>query len=465
MKTKIDAYFAGKEEALAQAVSRLVAIPSVKGEAAPGAPFGPGPAAALEEAISLARQLGLSAQNLEGYVGVADLNQQEDALHILAHLDVVEPGPGWSITTPYAPVVVGDLLYGRGTSDDKGPLVAALFAMKAAQDLGVPLTKNVRLVLGTDEESGFHDLQWYYGRYPYAPYAFSPDAAFPLTNLEKGRLQSVMEKAWEEDSAPAQVLSLTGSLQVNVVPPSASALVRGVSLETAQGLCRAMEGELGVTFTAASAGENLSLHCAGLGTHASTPEEGQNALTALITLLCRLPLSDCEATRTLHGLSRLFPHGDHGGEALGIAQSDPLAGPLTITLTMMDWNLRGLSARFDARTPLCTTRENFIAVAKAALSALGISLEGDYVEPHHTPGDSPFVKTLLDCYTLFTGQPGQCLSTGGGTYVHDIPGGVAFGTTMPGFVSGIHGPDERVSLSDLLTSCKIFTQAILDLCQ
>ena len=138
-KERIDAYFADKEQLLVDAVCRLVRIDSVEGEPAPGAPFGPGPAAALDAALKLAAEWGLIVANHEGYVGTADLNEEEDALHILGHLDVVAPGEGWSVTEPYAPKLVDGMIYGRGTDDDKGPLVASLLAMKAVKDLGIPL--------------------------------------------------------------------------------------------------------------------------------------------------------------------------------------------------------------------------------------------------------------------------------------------------------------------------------------
>ena len=160
-KERIEAYFADKEPMLVEAVSRLVAIDSTEGEPAPGAPFGPGPAAALDEALKLAAEWGLAAENHEGYVGTADLNGEEDALHILGHLDVVSPGEGWTVTRPFTPKLVDGLLYGRGTDDDKGPVVASLLAMKAVKDLGVPLKKNCKVIMGTNEESGSGDIAWY----------------------------------------------------------------------------------------------------------------------------------------------------------------------------------------------------------------------------------------------------------------------------------------------------------------
>ena len=185
-KQQIEAYFADKEAMLVDAVTRLVSIDSVEGGSAPGAPFGPGPAAALDEALRLAGEWGLITHNHEGYVGTADLNDKPDALHILGHLDVVAPGEGWTVTQPYSPKLVDGMLFGRGVEDDKGPVIASLLAMKAVKDLGVPLKANCRMIMGTNEESGSGDIAWYFARNPYAPATFSPDAGFPVINTEKG---------------------------------------------------------------------------------------------------------------------------------------------------------------------------------------------------------------------------------------------------------------------------------------
>ena len=155
-KQQIDSYFAdpARRAQLVEHISRLVRVRSVREEAKPGMPFGPGPAAALAEGLKLAEELGFSVQNYDNYVGTVDLNGQDTALHILCHLDVVGEGTGWTVTAPYEPKEVDGMLYGRGTDDDKGPACAVLMAMQAVKDLGVPLKHNARLILGTDEESG-----------------------------------------------------------------------------------------------------------------------------------------------------------------------------------------------------------------------------------------------------------------------------------------------------------------------
>lgn len=461
---QIEAYFAGKEPELIQAVSRLVRIDSTVGEEKPGMPFGEGPARALDEALTIAAELGLPGENLEGYVGTIDLNGKDTILHILVHLDVVDPGSGWTITSAFAPKLVNGLLYGRGTDDDKGPAMAALYALKAVKDLGVPLKHNVRLIFGTDEETGFRDIHWYYGKYPYAPYTFSPDSGFPIINIEKGHYQPTFEANWPTETVSPRVLSFTGGSRVNVVPPAARATVTGLSLSQVQQACDQIGLEKGITFTLSQSGGDVEILCSGQSAHASTPEEGHNAQTALLALLTLLPLADCSSTRALHALHQRFPHGDCTGKALGIAQKDDASGHLTLAFTMMTLTDTGLAARFDCRTPLCGSDANIRSVTEQAMTAAGFSIRGEIDPPHYVPADSPFVRTLLQCFEQYTGLEGNCLPTGGGTYVHGIPGGVAFGATMPGFVSNLHGPDERVRVSDLMTATKIFTQVILNLC-
>ena len=186
---EINAYFDDPkvQKELVAAIGRLVAVKSVKGDPAPGAPFGPGPKAALEEALKLCAELGFATRNYDNYVGLADLNDKETQLHVLAHMDVVGEGTGWN-TDPYTCVEKDGMLYGRGVSDDKGPAVAALFAMKALRDLNIPLSKNVRLILGTDEESGSADIAYYYAREPYAPQTLPPMPSSPSSTSRRATI-------------------------------------------------------------------------------------------------------------------------------------------------------------------------------------------------------------------------------------------------------------------------------------
>ena len=461
---QIENWFADKEPLLIDAVSRLVSIRSVKGDPAPGAPFGPGPAAALAEALKVAGEFGLASQDHEGYVGTADLNDKDTALHILAHLDVVDEGTGWTVTGPYEPKVADGLIYGRGTDDDKGPVVAALLALKCVKDLGLPMKSNARVIMGTDEESGSADLEHYFARNPYAPASFTPDSGFPVINVEKGGFKPTFTRSWTPVSSLPRLAWLHGGVRINILPGDADCAVEGLTPDQVSPIADAVAAETGVTFTVTDRDGMTHIAAKGVGSHAAWPQAGVNAITGLLTLITRLPLAPGGAADAAADLLALMPHGDCLGKALGIAQSDDISEELTLSFTLLEIRPDGLEGRFDSRVPVCATQENCADVARAAFAARGFTLTGSMSAPHHTPADSPFVQTLLECYETYTGLKGECLCTGGGTYVHDIPGGVGFGAYMPGFDGHPHGADEHASLADLLTAAKIFAQVIVEVC-
>ncbi len=466
IKEKIDAWVEAHSEDFVRDVSRLVAIDSTRGEAAPGAPFGQGPAAALQEMLALCREKGFAVTDYDGYVGTADLAPgAPPMLDILGHLDVVGAGDGWE-TDPFTAVFKDDgCLYGRGTDDDKGPVVAALYAMACVRDLGLAPRYNCRLIFGTDEESGSSDIAYYYAREASAPNTFSPDAQFPVYNTEKGQYRVRFTRKWAKSTALPRLCALHGGFRINVLPGEASATIAGLRRGDAEEICARAAARCDVSFTLEETASGLVLSVKGQDAHASTPEAGVNGITAILAILCELPLSpDDPASAAVRALHALFPHGDGAGAALGIAQEDALSGPLTVAFSLLELDETGLEGHFDSRVPLCATEENCRRRADGALEQAGFTVESSMSAPHHTPADTPFIASLLESYTAYTGREGACLAMGGGTYVHDVPGGVAFGAGMPGFVSNLHGANERVCLRDILTAVKIFAAVIARMC-
>ena len=188
-RKKIAAFAESHREEMLEDISILCRINSARKPYETGMPYGRGAAEVLGRALRMAEEYGFSTKNYANYAGAADYSTAlPKRLDILAHLDVVPAGGGWSITKPFEPLVVDGRIYGRGTADDKGPAVAALYAMRCVKELGVPLSGNVRLILGTDEECGSSDIRYYYNIEEEAPMTFSPDANYPVTNVEKGRL-------------------------------------------------------------------------------------------------------------------------------------------------------------------------------------------------------------------------------------------------------------------------------------
>jgi len=251
---------------------------------------------------------------------------------------------------------------------------------------------------------------------------------------------------------------------VNAVPTEACAVIAGMETMHHMAGAAPLCAELGATCRVDETPEGAKLTVIGKGCHAAHPETGVNGNTVLIRVLTELPLADTASTRALRQLDALLPHGDWLGKALGIAQSDEITHALTCSFTMISFTETGLEGVCDCRVPLCATAENCKDVADAAMGSLGFETSGMMIPPHYTPAEGDFIRTLLRSYETFTGIPGACYSMGGGTYVHDVPGGVAFGYGMPGVDVRMHGANERFPVEDLFTAAKIFADVIAAMC-
>lgn len=466
LKNRISQWVDAHEKELLADVARLVAVKSVKGEPEEHSPFGAGVAAALREALALCAERGFPVKNYHDRVGIADLGDKPAIIDILGHLDVVGEGAlsEWD-TDPYTLTIKDDgCAYGRGVIDDKGPLVAALYAMICVRELGVPLAHGARLIMGTDEESGMEDLPCYYAENAPAPNTVSPDASFPVYNTEKGFYKPVFTRSFEKSEAVPRIVSFEGGYRINVLPADAAALICGLDAAAVTEYAAEKAPTYGVSFTIETEGENVRLSVKGRNSHASMPEDGINGITALIEILLSMPLADCGSTQALREVNALFPHGDDRGRALGIAMSDEISGELTCAFSLFSMTETELRGQFDGRVPICANEENCKNAAEKSFALHGFSAEGGMEAPHHTPAGTPFINALLDCYESFTGLKGECLSMGGGTYVHHIEGGVAFGASMPGFDGNMHSQNEKFRISDMLATAKIYAAVIAELC-
>ena len=479
---RIDQFLEAHAQEMAQDILRLIRVNSARGPERPDMPYGEGPAAALALGAELMRQHGLRVQSFQNRVVTGDATPHARHLDILAHLDVVPGGQDWTVCEPFDPVIREGVVYGRGASDDKGPAMAALYAIRAVRETGVPLSKNVRLILGSDEECGSSDIAAYYQVEPEAPMTFSPDANWPVVNTEKGRLKCGFASGWERVAQGPALLEGYSGEKENVVPGTAYARVRGLSVEVIssvlQGLQRVpVEGgisDVHVTITeeepegstgAEGTAPVVRVDVKGVPCHAAHPLNGANALTALLRLLAALPLPVSPAMEAVTTLARLMPHGQTDGTEAGIRAMDALSGDLTLAFSIFRLSETGLAGIMDCRVPICA-EEAFLR--KGLEDTFGPTclniVDWTYSPPHHVPADSPFIQTLLSCYTEVTGKTGDPIAIGGGTYVHSLKNGVAYGCEAQGEDRRMHGPDEFAVLAELLESARIFARVIVRLC-
>ncbi len=447
---------------MVQDLADLVAIRSVQGEARPGMPFGEGPAKALTLMLEKCRSYGFSVEDVDHYAGSADLGD-DPKLGILAHLDVVPEGEGW-LHDPYQMTYdpETDKLIGRGTSDDKGPAVAALYAMRAVKELGIALPSGVRLILGTNEENGSEDLAYYTAHRTLPPMVFTPDGDYPVITLEKGMARLRLTASFTDGESA--VVSLKAGDVINAVPALAEAELRGISLDAfLESRKKDYPGIAIWSRTEERDGEErLIIGVSGTNAHASTPETGRNALTCLLELLAALDLPGQQG-ETIRQMAARYPFGETDGTSCGIAAADEISGGLTLVCSVMEMDAAQMTAYNDIRFPVCCKGEAVVAAMQTTLAPIGCeAIMCD--EPHHTDEQSPFVQTLLRVYEGVTGNKGECLAIGGGTYVHHIEGGVAFGATFPGTDVHMHGAEEFILTEHLLLDAEMMALAITELC-
>ncbi|MDR0840860.1 MAG: Sapep family Mn(2+)-dependent dipeptidase [Christensenellaceae bacterium] len=445
MPSRTDQWLQNHRAALTASLQEILCIPSIKGEPAPGAPFGKDVKRALDAALSLAGSLGLATKNLEGYIGYAECGQGKEQLGILAHLDVVGTGAGW-VYPPFSATVAEGKLFGRGAMDDKGPAVAALYALAAVQASGLPFTRRVRILLGCDEESGWGCMRHYAQVERMPDLAFSPDADYPLVSGEKHLCQLRFRGAFDSN------ITIQSGDTINIVPDFAVAEVP-LDAALAAPLCAPYQAAC----TPLPSGCRIAIK--GASAHASTPELGENALQKLLELLCKLPLTgkDAEMLAALHGLFARDLH----GESLGQSCEDA-SGRLTQNVAILSWGKQGIAElALDYRLPISKDLETLKEAVAGSLAPLGLTLfaqdckPGYYVEP-----TSELVRTLLGVYRARTGDFSPPLTIGGGTYARCIPNAVAFGCERPGEPNNIHQANEYIALDALFEDACMMADAI-----
>ncbi|MDR2569919.1 MAG: Sapep family Mn(2+)-dependent dipeptidase [Oscillospiraceae bacterium] len=467
LRAKINDWFDTHSNEMISDLGKLIAINSVKSKSEDGAPHGIESRAVLTLAQSMLEERGFEVSVFEDMMITTQYGNKSPLMGILAHLDIVACGEGWD-TDPLKMTEKDGVLYGRGVMDNKGPAIAAMYALYCAREICPQLSHGVQLLLGSCEETGMDDILGYVKKNTPPPNVFTPDAAFPLVNIEKGRFMPVFGAKWEKDTALPRIVSIMGGRTPNVVPNHAEAVIEGISIKEAEVFCREYSDKTDVTISVKPDSNNddvLIVTAEGIASHASLPERGNNAQTALINMLTAMPFAMSKGFEYLCTLNRLFPHGDYHGTAFGIDMSDEITGRITVNFGVLRYSELEFSANFDSRTPECADEVDLLSMTRETLEREGINITYHEIAGcHHTPENSDFVQKLLRIYEDYTGQPGKCMSMGGLTYVHDIQGGVAFGCTMPNDDNKVHGANEFIAIDQLILSAKMFTQAIIDMC-
>lgn len=440
-------YMAEHRDEMIRDIRTLVAIDSAKGEAAPGAPFGPGPRKALDAALEIGRRMGFSVRDIDGYCGEITWEAGEEKVAALCHLDIVPIGEGWTRDPLGKSPMEGSLLYGRGSEDNKGPAMATLYALAALKASGYQPKRTLQLIVGCDEECGMSDMVEYLKRVSAPKYAFSPDAGFPAVHGEKGFVKGTFTYTYREPSA---VKELYAGIQVNVVPHHAYAVLQGMQAAS-------MPPAPYITVT--QEGEDVRIAALGEPAHAADPGNGRNAIGLLMQYLALvLPMGD----GALPGIGYIAQSlgTAYDGAGVGVACSDAVSGALTLNVGILRGDAASLTIRIDIRNPVTCDQVKNAEILQASFHKAGFTGEATSQPPLYLPLDHPLVKALHDVYTTVTGDTRPPVTMGGGTYARALPCAVAYGPGMPGYGGGgAHGADERVDIDMLQKAGQVYFHA------
>lgn len=450
------------EEDIISALQECIRIKSVKDskQTAPGAPFGTGIQKGLEWILGLGEKFGFSVKNVQGYAGHIEMGSGK-LLGILGHIDVVPEGDGWSVP-PYNGTIKDGKIFGRGALDDKGPSIAALFAMKAIKDAQIPLNMRVRLIIGTDEESGWADMEYYLNKEEVPQIGFAPDAEFPVIHAEKGILHLEFSKS--PTNPFPHLISIQGGERANIVPDACNLVLKGFPREYIKTKLENYPFPQGVSgqLICLESDQGIELRINGVGAHGSLPQKGKNAIIYALLFLRTLPLTQ-EEQQTV---DFILEHPGQGfyGEGFDIALSDEPSGKLSLNLGVLELSPGKLRFVTDIRYPVTCKSAEIITQIEKIVRTEDFSLKIlTHQEAHYVPKDSHLVQSLLKAYADVTGLEPFAFAIGGGTYAKVLPQGVAFGPLFPGEPEVIHCADEYISIKNLLLATKVYAQAILNL--
>lgn len=429
-----------KDDFLAS-LKTLISYPSVLNEGENGTPFGQAIQDVLEKTLEIAQEMGFQTYlDPEGYYGYAEIGQGEELLAVLCHLDVVPAGDleDWQ-TPPFEATLKDGWLIGRGVQDDKGPSLAALYAVKSLLDQGVVFTKRIRFIFGTDEETLWRCMNRYNQIEEKADLGFAPDSSFPLTYAEKGLLQVKLHGSGWEDRP------LQAGRALNVVPDKAT--YKGQRLEE---LLPVIE-QSGVKYTE----EAGAVTVLGLSKHSKDAAEGVNAIVGLAESLSLIQPHP----------ALLFIADAVGEEATGAALfgeiNDEPSGALSFNIATLSIDEQQSEIGIDIRIPVLADKEALVKRLSEVAASYQLQYEEfDYVAPLYVPLDSPLVSTLMAVYQEETGDQTPAISSGGATFARTMENCVAYGALFPDALQTEHQSNERAKLDDLYRAMEIYAETI-----
>ncbi len=436
------------KELIVKTLQELLQIPSVLDldNATEKAPFGPNIDKALNYMLDMGKNDGFDVVNDDGYAGhISYKGATCDSVGILCHLDVVPAGNNWTYPAYDAKIVDGKI-YARGTTDDKGPTIASYFALKFIKDAGIKLKKEIRIILGTDEETAWRGVAHYFKNFDMPSIGFAPDCSFPLVYGEKGRMSFDLSSSFDEEDI---VESITGGERYNVVLDKVTAVLR-------KDLSKEFNDYLKVNNLKGSVVGN-TYEIEGVAAHAMEPEKGINAGIHMCNFL-----KDYSNNKMVQFVAKYF-NNDPFFKTMGLDYNDYEMGPITVNIGIMNISKDETRTTLDIRFPVRYDMDKYNKVFNELVDGANIKITNStYKDPHYVSPEDDLVKLLYKAYTDVTGDTiNKPFTVGGGTYAGILDKGVAYGMGFPGEAELAHQKDEYLSIESLLKGVLIYINAIL----
>ncbi len=454
------------KEQIVSSTCELIKIPSVNAESDnPSMPFGKDCSRALEYVLDLANNLGFKTKNIDGYCGYVEFGEGEELMGIIGHLDVVPEGENWTYP-PFSATIANGNIYGRGSIDDKGPVIASLYAMKAVMD-NCKIKKRVRLILGLNEERDWKCIEYYKNHEEIPNFGFSPDADFPCIYAEKSLLNVHLKSNYETNDRIKIVSIDYSNNAMNVVPKFCSIKLNidnDINIDECINNLRKITENHNFNITVRKETDNcIILNSFGISAHSAHPDLGVNAISNIIISLDEL-LEMYNINIELLSMFRRYIHTQYNGDDLNINYPDE-SGKLTLNVArfFLENNTLGISMnlRIPVHTSIDTIKNNFNNVFEK--TSIIVDFDGEK-NSLYIPKDNDLVTTLCSIFNEVTGKNEEPITIGGATYARAFPNCVSFGANMPGDEDMCHKVDEFISIDNLILATKIYSTAIYNLC-
>lgn len=406
--------------------------------------------------IKLGEEYGFTTENDDYYtVSVLMEGKGEKEIGMLGHLDVVPEGEGWHYE-PYQAVEKDGFVIGRGSSDNKGAVIMALYVMRCLKEMGIAFSHTLRLICGFNEEAGMKDVEHYLTVHEPPEYTIVTDGGWAMCIGEKGILTANLNQRITSGNLEA----LEGGVASNSVSGSAAAKLSGLDTQAVQRLAEGLEDisvweEDGLT----------RIEAKGKAAHAAFPEGGESAIYKLNRFLTNNALVTGDAADAVRNLAELFQ--DEYGTGLGISFEDDISGKTTCVGGLISYKNGVLTQNINVRYAIRQESGKLLSDLKKTCEERGISIEDlDYSGPRYTDPEAPVTKMLLDVCHELLGEEYVPYTMGGGTHARKFPNALPYG---PGGLKvenpfgNPHGIDEAVCIDSLIRSMGVYAAALVRL--